>query len=117
MKGAVMRKIEVRQAHRAELEYLMEEAFHLRKMGASREAQANAVRKLARRQAELYPEVRTEGVGCGFEEEDGKLFIVIYHNKTEYHEAILTTTKESKPENRPYVGLAGDPGFPVIGVE
>ncbi len=51
----------------------------------------------------------------GFEEEGGILFIVVYDNKEEYHKAIDQAAKESKPGDRPYVGLAGNPGFPVIG--
>lgn len=106
-----MKKVPVKPEHAAEFRYLLNEAEHRHKMGASHADQAEAIRLLARRQAQLYPECH--GRETGFEEEGGQLLINIYDSKEEWQAAILESARENK--KAPYVGFAGNPGFPVMG--
>ena len=83
-----MKNIPIKPEHRAELKYLADEIFHLERMGASEEEKALALNALARRQAELYPEVK--GHRTSFSEDMTQIHLMTLR---EFAAAVLQAAK------------------------
>lgn len=107
-----MKTVPVKPEHRAELRYLLGDVFHLQRLNFSQREVANAMRRLARRQLEMYPEFMGKRVAFA---EDCETMDV-FDSVEEWAEAI--ENYKGKTKDAPYIAFAADAdckGYDVMG--
>lgn len=107
-----MKTVPVKPEHRAELRYLLGDVFHLQRLNMSQREVADAMRRLAKRQLELYPEFLGKRVAFA---EDCETMDV-FDSVEEWAEAIEKQRGETK--EAPYIAFASDvkcTGYDVMG--
>lgn len=109
-----MRTLPVKPEHQAELRYLIGEIDHLEKMKAPQSEFAAAMRRMAKRHLELYPELRGARVSFQEEETTKELQQVVYDNRDEWLQAMKAMVEETK--KAPYVAFAADPNIKTFDV-
>lgn len=97
-----MRTLPIKPEHRAELNFLLGEVFHLQRMKADKKKIANAMRKLAKRHLALYPELFEKRIAFG----DKMETMDVYDSAEEWVEAIKAQTLKEK--EAPYIAFAAD---------
>lgn len=97
-----MKTLPVKPEHRAELSYLLGDVFHLQRLEAHQREIAGAMRRLAKRHLELYPELLGKRVAFA---EDCETMDV-FDSVEEWAEAIKNQAGETK--EAPYIAFAGD---------
>lgn len=102
-----MRTLPVKPEHQAELRYLLGEIEHLQKMKAPQKDFARAMRRMARRHLELYPELMGERVSFEEDEKTKELTQIVYDSPEEWLQAMKDMATETK--KAPYVAIAADP--------
>jgi hypothetical protein len=107
-----LKTVPVKPEHRPELRYLLGDVFHLQRLNMPQREIANAMRRLAKRQLEMYPEFLGKRVAFS---EDCETMDV-FDSVAEWAEAIEKQRGETK--EAPYVAFAADEnctGYDVMG--
>ena len=97
-----MKTLPIKPEHQAELMYLLGDVFHLQRLNAAQREIAEAMRRLAKRHLELYPEL----LGARIAFSDDCTTMDVYDSREEWADAITRQAKENK--EAPYVAFAGD---------
>lgn len=97
-----MRTLPIKPEHRAELNFLLGEVFHLQRMKAERKKIADAMRKLSKRHLALYPELLGKRIAFG----DNMETMDVYDSAEEWFQAIKDQAEKEK--EAPYVAFAAD---------
>lgn len=108
-----MQTLPIKPEHQAELRYLLGDVYHLQRLAAAppREV-ANAMRRLAKRHLEMYPELLDKRVA--FAEDCATMDV--FDSPEEWAEAIKKQATELK--EAPFVAIASDAerkGYDVMG--
>lgn len=101
-----MKTLPVKPEHQAEIRYLLGDVFHLQRLSAPKREIAGAMRRLAKRHLELYPEFMGKRVSFEEDEKTKVLSQIVYDSPEEWMQAMKDHIQETKKP--PYVAFAAD---------
>lgn len=107
-----MRTLPIKPEHQGELRYLLGDVFQLQRLNAPYHEVANAMRRLAKRHLELYPELKDKRISFS----QDCTTMDVFDSSAEWLEAIKDQARREKES--PYIAFAADPeckGYDILG--